>query len=165
MLVSGDGLQQLALWLRGFHQAVADFVPPATAAWIVPGATWQPGQIICHGDLGPWNSVWCNDQLGGFIDWDFAEPGTALDDIAQVAWYAVPLRGLAAAREAGLAEGCDLAARLDIFCQAYGVAAAPVLDTLDRLIAREVPAPGPRIGRRGAMVDLSPARRWGKTYR
>ena len=138
VLVSGDGLWQLARWLREYHDAVADFVPPADAAWVVPGVTWQAGQIVRHGDLGPWNSVWRDGVLVGFIDWDFAEPGAALDDVAQLAWYAVPLRGPDMARAAGLAEGCDLGARLDALCQGYGVSAAAVLDALEQLIAREI---------------------------
>ncbi|WP_034090819.1 phosphotransferase [Streptacidiphilus albus] len=137
-LVSGDGLWQLARWLREYHDAVADFVPPADAAWFVPGATWQPGQIVRHGDLGPWNSVWHDGVLVGFIDWDFAEPGAVLDDVAQLAWYAVPLRGPEMARAAGLAEDCDLRARLAALCQGYGVSAAAVLDALEQLIAREI---------------------------
>ncbi|WP_446750665.1 phosphotransferase [Streptomyces sp. WZ-12] len=48
--------------------------------------------IIRHGDLGPWNSTWSGDRLSGFIDWDFAAPGHALDDLTQLAWYTVPLR-------------------------------------------------------------------------
>jgi len=138
VLVSGDGLSQLALWLREYHSAVAGFVPPAEAAWVVPDATWQPGQIVRHGDLGPWNSVWRGENLAGFIDWDFAEPGEALDDVAQLAWYAVPLRGPDMTQAAGLAEGCALRARVLTLCQAYGVPASAVLGALERLIAREI---------------------------
>src|SRR5580698_6447429 len=43
VLVSGDGLWQLARWLRRYHDAVVDFVPPADVEWVVPGAAWQPG--------------------------------------------------------------------------------------------------------------------------
>ena len=138
VLISGDGLSQLARWLRAYHDAVADFVPPADARWIVPDATWQPGQIVRHGDLGPWNSVWRGENLAGFIDWDLAEPGEALDDVAQLAWNAVPLRGPDITRAAGLAEGCDLRARVSTLCQAYGAAASATLGALERLIAREI---------------------------
>jgi Phosphotransferase enzyme family len=138
VLASGDGLWQLARWLRAYHSAVGDFVPPAEAAFVVPGAKWRPGQIVRHGDLRPWNSVWRGEDLAGFIDWDFAEPGEALDEVAQLAWYAVPLRGPEMTRPSGLAEGCDLRARLRTLCQAYGVAASAALGALERLIAREI---------------------------
>jgi Phosphotransferase enzyme family len=138
VLVSGDGLWQLGRWLREYHDAVAGFVPAAEAAWIVPGATWQSGQIIRHGDLGPWNSVWLGESLTGFIDWDFAEPGEALDDLAQMAWNAVPLRGPEMTRAAGLPDDCDLGARVRMLCGAYGVAISDALDALERLMAREI---------------------------
>jgi hypothetical protein len=37
-----DSLAQVARWLRSFHQAVADFVPPADAVWRI-GGEWAPG--------------------------------------------------------------------------------------------------------------------------
>jgi aminoglycoside phosphotransferase (APT) family kinase protein len=49
--------------------------------------------IIRHGDLGPWNSIWTGSTLNGLIDWDFAEPGNPLADVAQLASRIVPLRG------------------------------------------------------------------------
>jgi Phosphotransferase enzyme family len=138
VLVTVNGLTQLAQWLREYHGATADFVPPSDAAWIIPGVVWRPGQIVRHGDLGPWNAGWHGDELAGFIDWDFAEPGEVLDDVAQLAWNAVPLRGPDMTQAAGLADGCDLGARVDTLCQAYGVAASATLDALEQLIAREI---------------------------
>ncbi len=138
VLVSGDGLRQLGRWLRRYHDAIADFVPPTGARWIVPDSVWQPGQVIRHGDLGPWNSVWRGDDLTGFIDWDFAEPGEALADVAQLAWNAVPLRGPGMTLAAGLAEDCDLRARLSTLCKAYGSAPPAVVDALERLMTREI---------------------------
>ena len=137
MLVSGDGLEQLARWLRRYHDAVADFVPPPGAAWVVPGVAWRRGQIVRDGDLGPWNSVWRDSRLAGLIDWDLAEPGTPLEDVAQLAWYAVPLRGPQSGPAAGLPEGTDPRARLDALCRAYSVPVIAVLDGVDQLIARE----------------------------
>ncbi|WP_329150559.1 aminoglycoside phosphotransferase family protein [Streptomyces niveus] len=87
---------------RGRHRAravatrilrgVRDFQPSAQAVWCDPDARWRPGQIMPHGDLTSWNSVWVDDRLVGVIDWDLAIPGEALDDLAQLAWYSVPLR-------------------------------------------------------------------------
>ncbi|MET8297643.1 phosphotransferase [Streptomyces sp. NPDC005180] len=70
------GIRQLAAWLRQYHEAVRDFRPPADARWRGQEEEWRPGLIIRHGDLGPWNSIWNGDRLTGFIDWDFAAPGT-----------------------------------------------------------------------------------------
>lgn len=141
VLVRGDGLRQLGRWLRGFHDASRDFRPPADAAWFAPGVRWRPGLIVRHGDLGAWNSIWDGDRLTGFIDWDFAEPGEAVEDLAQLAWYAVPLRRAAVQARCGLPadDPALLRARLRDLCDAYGGELAPdaVLDALDRLQRRE----------------------------
>ncbi|WP_319460681.1 aminoglycoside phosphotransferase family protein [Micromonospora sp. RTP1Z1] len=126
------GIEQLAGWLANYHDAVANFVPPSDAVWFDPEACWRPGSIIRHGDLGPWNSIWSGGQLVGFIDWDFAEPGEAIDDLAQLAWYAVPLRDLT-----GPAEWAHAAKRLEWCCAAYGARPGDVLAALLRLQHRE----------------------------
>lgn len=56
----------------------------------------------------------------GVIDWDFAQPGAALTDLAYLAWYAVPLRDDRHGRAYGFADGVDRAARLRALCAAYG---------------------------------------------
>jgi Phosphotransferase enzyme family len=61
-----DTLVQVARWMRGYHQAVADFIPP-------PNAAWRQG------------------RLTGFFDWDFAGPATPEWDLALTAFTWVPL--------------------------------------------------------------------------
>jgi hypothetical protein len=82
VLRSGDGLIQVGRTLRDYHDAVAGFRPPSGAVWRTPGAPAK-GEVIRHGDLGPWNSAWRQNRLVGLIDWDFAEPGSRLQDAAQ----------------------------------------------------------------------------------
>jgi Ser/Thr protein kinase RdoA (MazF antagonist) len=77
-------------------------------------------EIILHGDLGPWNTVWLDDRLEGFIDWDLAHPGPAIEDLAQMAWYLVPLRPDDHAKACGLTDLVDRAGRLRALCSAYG---------------------------------------------
>ena len=132
------GLVALGRWLRDYHEAVRGFVPPPDATWYVPDLHWRPGQVVRHGDLGPWNTIWDDDRLVGVIDWDFVEPGDLLDDVAQVAWYAVPLRDEAQCRMAGFATVPDLQARLQVLCTVCGVASAAVLDALTDLQATEL---------------------------
>jgi hypothetical protein len=74
ILRSDQGLIAIATLLRNYHEAVEGFEPPPNAVWRVPGMSWQPGMIVRHGDLGPWNTVWQDDSLMGLIDWDMAEP-------------------------------------------------------------------------------------------
>ena len=91
-LLADEGVTALGRWLRDYHEAVRGFRPSSQAVWCDPDARWRPGLIMRHGDLTSWNSVWADDRLVGVIDWDLAIPGEALDDLAQLAWYSVPLR-------------------------------------------------------------------------
>ncbi|MFJ8045804.1 phosphotransferase enzyme family protein [Kitasatospora sp. NPDC096147] len=137
-LRSDHGVTALGRWLRRYHEAVRDFRPPADALWCDPDAHWRPGLIIRHGDLTPWNTVWADDHLAGVIDWDLAIPGTPLQDLAQLAWYAVPLRYPERQLRAGFGpSGAPLARRLHLLCTAYGADPATVLDTLAALQREE----------------------------
>ncbi|MFE7311546.1 phosphotransferase [Streptomyces sp. NPDC057555] len=147
-LRSTVGISELGSWLRDYHDAVRDFRPPADARWQGQEDEWRPGMVIRHGDLGPWNSIWNGDRLSGFIDWDFAAPGEALDDLAQLAWYAVPLRPVEQQRRALGAGEHALRSRLGALCAAYGAQPAAVLDALDTVQSREA-ARVERLGRRG----------------
>jgi hypothetical protein len=113
-----DTLDQVARWLRGYHQAVAGFVPPPGAVWRGGGA-WAPGLIIGHNDASPDNAAWQDGQLTGFFDWDFAGPTPPGWDLAFAAFSWVPLD-----TRPYLAEGfTDLGAiprRLDRFLVTYG---------------------------------------------
>ena len=68
---SDDALAQVGRWLRGLHDATATFVPPDDAVWFT-GRSWQPGLVIAHLDASPWNVVWQDGTLVGFVDWDTA---------------------------------------------------------------------------------------------
>jgi hypothetical protein len=114
-----EALGQVARWLRSYHEAVADFVPPSGAVWRA-GARWSPGLIVGHNDAAPYNAAWHEDTLVGFFDWDFAAPVTAEWDLAFTAFSWVPLH----ARHVVAAEGfTDFAARphrLRRFLDVYG---------------------------------------------
>jgi hypothetical protein len=114
-----DTLDQVALWMRAYHRAVADFVPSPGAVWR-PGGTWSPGLIIGHNDTAPYNAAWQRGTLAGFFDWDFAGPAASEWDLAFAAFSWVPLH----ARHIVAAEGfTDFAARprrLHRFLRTYG---------------------------------------------
>lgn len=122
------GLRAIGTMLRELADAMATFTPPADAVWRVGGA--PPGPIR-HGDLGLWNTVWDGPELVGLIDWDFAEPAPPLWDLAQAAWYAIPLRGGTKGWQvSGFAQRPDERARLRTLCAAYGAEPVDVLDAL-----------------------------------
>lgn len=79
--------------LRRYHDVVADFIAPERAVWQdCDHSTPRPGEIICHGDFGPYNLVWKDAQIVGVVDWEFARPAPAIRDVAYCAWMTVPFR-------------------------------------------------------------------------
>ena len=131
------GMEQIGHMLREYHQSVIDYRPAKGAIWRVPGVQWKEGMIVRHGDLGPWNFVWKSDELVGLIDWDFAEPGLAVDDVAQAAWYCVPIRPQNRCLEAGV-DAQNQGRRLAVLCEAYGIDPEVVIQALDTLQFREI---------------------------
>lgn len=135
-LCTNAGIAQIGSMLRAYHDSVSTFRPTPETRWRVPDAAWQEGMIVRHGDLGPWNMVWDAGRLIGVIDWDFAEPGRPVDDVAQAAWYCVPLRPEARSSETGINVN-DQTDRFACLCDAYRIASEHVLTSLVALQAQE----------------------------
>jgi len=112
-------LVQVARWLRCYHKAVADFVPPPECVWR-EGGQWAPGELICHNDAAPYNAAWQDGRLVGFFDWDFAGPAAAEWDLAFTAFSWVPLHARHVVRREGFTAFADRRRRLDVFLDAYG---------------------------------------------
>jgi hypothetical protein len=137
---SDSALQQVGAWLRGYHEAVRDFVPSRTATWRTATRPWRPGDIVGHNDAAPYNAVWQphtdgSGQLIGFIDWDFAAPCPPVWDLAFTAFSWVPLH----ARDVVTAEGFtafgDRPRRLRLLLEAYGWTGR-IPELLDAVTAR-----------------------------
>jgi Phosphotransferase enzyme family len=139
VLVRGDGVEQLGRFLRRYHDAVAGLRPAPDAIWRNPLAP-HTGEVVRHGDFSPFNSVWhANGQLAGIIDWDFAQPGDALTDLAYLARYAAPLAPASQLASYGLPPRLPRAQRLERLCAAYGdVTPSRVIEELIVLIKREI---------------------------
>lgn len=132
-LRTDDGLHKLGELLRRFHDAVAAFAPTAEAEWWTGTRPVGDGEIVTHGDLGPWNILWRNDEPVAFIDWDFAEPESPLLDFAELAFFTTPMRDDSHCLECGFEEPPDRRRRLTVLCDAYGVDDhAAVLDEMER---------------------------------
>lgn len=116
---SDETLWQVAQWLREYHAAVADFVPPADAVWR-KGGTWEPGLVIGHNDAAPCNVVRADGRVTGFFGWDFAGPVTREADIAFAAFAWVPLSARHVAEKEGFTAFADRPRRLRLFLDAYG---------------------------------------------
>jgi Phosphotransferase enzyme family len=118
---SDDVLVGVALLLRDLHRASASFVPVAPVWHYHDRAGLLPGQIVCHGDVGPHNTVYRDGKPVALIDWDEIRPNEAHIEFGMAIWKYVPLGtdGFFAASE--WPERPDLARRLALFAEGYGI--------------------------------------------
>ena len=136
-LQAEEVLEQVGQALRLLAEASVGFVPAEGATWRSPPLS-RTGPVR-HGDVGPWNAIFHDGGLAGFIDWDFAEPAPALWDLAQAAWYFTPLRPPDLGwRACGFPTEPDLRRRLLRLCSAYGAEVSTVLDELCELQEAEL---------------------------
>jgi hypothetical protein len=118
---SEAALAAAARLVRSLHDAARDFRPAETGYRFHPCPP-RTGEIISHGDLGPWNTVYRDGLPVAFIDWDAAGPVDPVVELASAAWEFVPLGPPAQLREVGFDPVPDVAARLRLFVDAYGLA-------------------------------------------
>lgn len=118
--VRSDGaLIQVGQWLRRLHDVTARFVPGGSLPWLT-GQDWWEGAVIGHHDASPFNAVWRDERLVGFIDWDSTAPATREVDLAWslVTW--VPLMMPRMAEPMGFTDHRDRPRRLHLLLDAYG---------------------------------------------
>lgn len=115
-----DTLVQAGALLRRYHDAVRTF-DGHDLTWAYPARDRGPGAIVCHNDFGPYNVVYREGGIVGLIDWDLAGPALPEWDLAHGAWQWTPLFDPDEARvsEPGLPP--DVARRLRLFVDAYGL--------------------------------------------
>ena len=119
-----ENLAAAARLLRGYHDLVEAFEPPAGARWRLVAPTAP--EVICHNDWAPWNALFRDRRLAVMLDWDMAGPGTRLWDIANSAYAWIPLFS-----SSGAFPIEERARRLGLFCDAYGLTdRASLLDVL-----------------------------------
>ncbi len=119
--LTGDAqLVQVARLLRAFHDAAADFTPPAGARWRVP-ARAVSGERIIHRDVAPWNLLQTGGVITGLADWDLAGPGRLIEDFVYTAWHFVPLHGEPMSGGAPPPSLADRPRRLRLLCDSYGL--------------------------------------------
>ena len=100
------------------------FVPSPTAVGVPVSPSSRPVRssataISDHGTPSGEASIWSS-----MIDWEFVEPRWPIEDVAEVAWYFVPLQGQRVWREAGFAAPPRFGRRLAVLCRATGTSAS-----------------------------------------
>ena len=95
-------LEQAARAIRRYHDVTA-------------GSSLSLGhEIVAHHELGPHNTIFQENRLIGFIDWDDAAPGARLRDLANAVYNYVDV-GHWANQTAD-----EQARRIRLMCDAYG---------------------------------------------
>lgn len=111
-IVLDNVLVEAVQWLRSYHDVVANYRPTGLVNWRTGEKELEPDQIICHNDPGAYNWIIQSGHFAAMIDWDMAAPGNPIDDLAFLAWTAIPLY-----RDIGVER---TAARIDLLVEAYG---------------------------------------------
>jgi phosphotransferase family enzyme len=116
-VLSESTLRQLGLLLRQFHDATVSFSLPENVIW--QNAVNARREVICHGDAGPYNIIFRNDQPVALIDFERATPGPRIWDIAFVVYRFAPLCD---SPEQGFPPAFlqEIARRIRIFLNTYG---------------------------------------------
>jgi hypothetical protein len=112
-------LVEVAQFLRRFHDLTQHFVVPPDA--VFQHDFRQAHEVICHNDFAPYNCVFKDGHLVGLIDFDVASPGTRLWDIAYAVYRYAPLTNPSHTLDCGWQPVPNRAARLKLFCDAYGL--------------------------------------------
>lgn len=111
--------------LRRYHDSLEGFVPPPDARWrfVAPGKH----EVICHNDWSPSNALFRGHAPVAMLDWDSAGPGSRAWDVANSAYWWVPLNPRVIPPSVAAK-----ASRFALFCDAYGdcIARQEVFDTL-----------------------------------
>lgn len=136
---SVEALHQVGEWLRDYHHAVADYVPPVATTWR-EGGPWLPGMVNGHGDPAPYNAAWSVTGLVGFFDWDNAGPTTRQEDLVWAAFAWTPLHAREVVRSEGFTAFAQRRARLETILNAYGWAGTTdeVLGLVDARLSKQV---------------------------
>lgn len=123
-----ETLRELIGIVGDYHCAVSDYQPSSDARWRFATGSCPGGEIVCHNDIGPPNVVFSKSgAIVGLIDWETVAPAPASNDIAHVAWWWVPLVHPAVAARVGTPAASDLAARLRLVSDSFGLDAADLV--------------------------------------
>lgn len=120
-----DGLTALGRLMRAYHDATEDFESTGDDVWYswrVPPP--EPTEVVCHGDIAPYNTVFVDGLPVAFIDFDTARPGPRLWDIGYAAYRFIDWR-----------RG-DAGERVRAVCDGYGLEPGGRRNLIDAAVAR-----------------------------
>jgi Phosphotransferase enzyme family len=128
-------LVELGGLLRRYHEAVSGFALPPGMGWYGE-ADPGPGGVVCHNDLAPRNTVFCEGSPVAFLDFDLASPARPAWDVAHLAWQFVPLVDDGGCARQGWSSPPDRPGRLRLLCDGYGLSERERIRFPDLLVRR-----------------------------
>jgi hypothetical protein len=134
---SDTALVSIARLLRGLHDAASGF-DAQHLTWDDSLADPAGGTLVCHNDVCPENVVFRDGIAVALLDFEFAAPGRAVYDVAQLARLCVPIDDEFDQARLGW-RPADRPARLRLVADAYGLdrgARTELLTAMNDAIAR-----------------------------
>lgn len=110
--------------LRRFHDATVPLAGRSDLPWQYRDPDPARHEVICHGDVAPYNAVYREGLPVALIDVDHAGPGPRLWDVAYAVYRFAPLASDRSCREFGWATPPDRPGRARMFLDAYGAVPA-----------------------------------------
>ena len=84
-------LESVGELLRAYHDCAAGFAP--RAGFEEGPQSIAEGQIVCHGDIAPRNTVFRDGRAAAFIDWDGIWVSAPMWDLGHAVWQFGPVCG------------------------------------------------------------------------
>ena len=119
--LTDDALRSVAVLLRRYHEAVAGF-DTAGHEWPAVAPPEFDEGLACHNDLNLDNVIFRDGRAAALIDFDWANPGSPVWDVAGAVRLWAPLRPDRYIDDSRRGAGLD---RLRTFVAAYGVELDP----------------------------------------
>ncbi|WP_375490473.1 phosphotransferase [uncultured Jatrophihabitans sp.] len=140
--LTDEQLVSSAMLVRSFHDAIAGSV------------LCGDSEIVCHGDLGPHNTVFDGGSAVAIIDWDSdVSPGSRVVDFAHAVWCCADVTDVGVPVD-------EQSRRITLMCAAYGLLRPT--DVVDELADRFHRARTDHLnaGRAGAVEVFDGLTRW-----
>ncbi|WP_420446126.1 phosphotransferase [Candidatus Poriferisodalis sp.] len=118
--------------LRSYHDCVAGFAPE-TGFEEGPQAV-AAGQVVCHGDIAPRNTVFGDGRATAFIDWGGIFVSTPMWDLAHAVWQFAPVCDDADRWLDGWPSPPDRSARIAVLVGGYRLSADRADELADMVV-------------------------------
>ena len=126
---SDAALVSAARLLRRFHDVSVPLVA-RDLPWQL--AALPHADVIVHGDYAPYNLVFSHEQVVGIFDLEYARPGPRTYDLSYAIYRFAPLTSA----HDGWGTIAERADRVTLFCQAYGLDASSVAESVAAVVPR-----------------------------